>query len=664
LSGAKVVICPDRDAAGLNYAEDIAKDFPDAQWLYVDSTSPQWKSPKDGFDIGDWLDSGVTVQVVLAAIGERRQRTTPTVSETDLPKAIREAISQGLSGAELEAQKLTLSQQTRTPVSAIKTLWESVEKEIDAAERAPETAAALDNILNNVNQRLDLNAVLPGDLAGLIERIAALLASTPEVIFSGLLSATASCAKIGTQLDLRPASGWIGKPIIWVGGVGGPGTSKTPSFDISFNPLRAMQYKESCDFKEKMTGWKLREATAKRNKGEEFNEEPPVKPRLFLDDFTLEALARIQIRQPDRGCLIGIDELAGLIDGANQYKGGRGDDRSKLISARGGKGLNLERASTKPEDNTDSLASSFSIAGGIQPKVLQRQMGDFDDPDGLWSRFFWCFIPLKRRVNPTPEDAQCNQKLTSIISRIFRGVRQFDPKLFLLTESALAQYDAFVDEQDELKMQHPNGAMKVVHSKTQGQVGDIALVLHLLNAAYHFQEQPDPFVSEATMIAAIKVMRFYISQAELIQNLGAEKRGEEPAILAKILDLSTRKGWISARDCKQTLNALKATPPDEVRTQFVALAAQGKGETRGDKKAIEFRAFTSPVEAEAHRGEPKTRYKWKPSPATNVGRKDDPKAFGTVLSLIDDNNANVYWIGAEDSVTESFDALRPWEGAA
>lgn len=55
--GAKLVICPDCDQTGLKYARDIAKDHPDAQWLYPFSGQPCWNNPsKDGGrDIADWI---------------------------------------------------------------------------------------------------------------------------------------------------------------------------------------------------------------------------------------------------------------------------------------------------------------------------------------------------------------------------------------------------------------------------------------------------------------------------------------------------------------------------------------------------------------------------------------------------------------------------------
>jgi hypothetical protein len=69
-----LVICPDRDAAGIKYASAIAVDYPDAQWLYAIPKSQLWYRLADGggADLEDWIAEGATKDVILAAIEPRR----------------------------------------------------------------------------------------------------------------------------------------------------------------------------------------------------------------------------------------------------------------------------------------------------------------------------------------------------------------------------------------------------------------------------------------------------------------------------------------------------------------------------------------------------------------------------------------------------------------
>ncbi len=74
LEGTAVVICPDRDVPGIKHAESIAKDFPDALWLYANPTSFMWERVPEnkGYDLGDWIEDGATKEMILGAIEPRR----------------------------------------------------------------------------------------------------------------------------------------------------------------------------------------------------------------------------------------------------------------------------------------------------------------------------------------------------------------------------------------------------------------------------------------------------------------------------------------------------------------------------------------------------------------------------------------------------------------
>ena len=57
LSGAKVILCPDRDTPGVKHMEKIASDFPEARWVYAYPDSGFWNNLPDsqGLDVADWI---------------------------------------------------------------------------------------------------------------------------------------------------------------------------------------------------------------------------------------------------------------------------------------------------------------------------------------------------------------------------------------------------------------------------------------------------------------------------------------------------------------------------------------------------------------------------------------------------------------------------------
>ncbi|NEQ47845.1 MAG: hypothetical protein F6K00_31685 [Leptolyngbya sp. SIOISBB] len=83
----KLVLCPDQDIQGLRYAEAIAADYPEAQWLYANPVSYLWQRlPKSGgFDIADWIANKATVETILAAIEPRRSFSSNDNTHSETP---------------------------------------------------------------------------------------------------------------------------------------------------------------------------------------------------------------------------------------------------------------------------------------------------------------------------------------------------------------------------------------------------------------------------------------------------------------------------------------------------------------------------------------------------------------------------------------------------
>lgn len=598
LTGASVVICPDRDVNGLKYADLVAADYPESKWLYAFPDSPAWENlPRDkGLDIVDWVsDFKLDSPQIVRAVEERRKasspfilldggKTAPKVSRT-LKSDILTAMDEGLSGSDLEARKLQVASANGIPAQALGILWRQIEKEIEQQDGRSAQSEEIESLLLKKAQRLDISRILPESLAGPLKRRAELLGSTPEILLTTLLPVVASQAKIGTKLHLSRGSEWEALPIFWSGIVGEPATAKSPSLNVFFKPLRAIQGRAIDRYKEEMKYFE---------KLEERGEDVPEKAlRYLVDDVTIESLARIQDEQPDHGCLIGVDELAGFVNSLGQYKGGKGSDKQKVLGIRDGKGFSVSRAG---KDDIMTSSSSFSICGAIQPGVLAQQMGDFTDTDGYWSRFCWCLLPLLRKQLETPEkDAAIAQKLRHDIEFILATVKSFHPLGYELSPDAKASCEAFREEMEDRRMDHPNNTMKIVHGKVQGQVGEVALILHLLWGTGGRGSIPDIFVSDQTMQRAIEVMRFFIVQAELIQALGEEVQGGEISIYTKMIELSHKKGWVKASDASKSVRAIKDDKQKDgnyVRVLFLELEAMGKGEIKGKGRSLEFKAFT------------------------------------------------------------------------
>lgn len=231
-----------------------------------------------------------------------------------------------------------------------------------------------------------------------------------DYVACALLCATG--AMVANTLWTSPWPSWKEPPILFVGCVGRPSSSKSPAIDAVFGPVCEAERELGRDFADRRREWELAKAVAElRAKewkqavkaaveaGETPAEKPeeaelppePRRPRLFTTDATMEAAALLA-RQEPKGLLLVRDELAGWIGGLNKY-GGDGAERAFWIEAYGGRAKVVDRVKF---DGQELFVPHLSIPvlGGIQPDRLATMVMGGDD-DGLAARF----------VLPWPEPA-------------------------------------------------------------------------------------------------------------------------------------------------------------------------------------------------------------------------------------------------------------------
>lgn len=95
LKGVQVVVCPDMDLNGVEYARKVAKDNPGAMWLYAFPSSPQWEyldqGQGKGADVEDWIADGVTKEEIVAAIEQQERQVrkkSDQLTSADLKAAV------------------------------------------------------------------------------------------------------------------------------------------------------------------------------------------------------------------------------------------------------------------------------------------------------------------------------------------------------------------------------------------------------------------------------------------------------------------------------------------------------------------------------------------------------------------------------------------------
>ncbi|MCE9568161.1 MAG: DUF3987 domain-containing protein [Planctomycetes bacterium] len=196
-------------------------------------------------------------------------------------------------------------------------------------------------------------------------------------------------------------------PLLWCVLIAPPGRAKSPSLKLAKGPLsshtrkwREKYQQQASAFASEIAVYETAFAKWKKNPEGEPPRKPdkPVLTQLVLDKFTVESLVRINADNP-RGVCLAQDELAGLVTGLGQYKGGKGDDKQTLLSLWAGAEAEVNRVSDKSKDAGGLplyIPHTFvGVAGMIQPDLLTVLRGDFGRAefvnDGWADRFLLSF---------------------------------------------------------------------------------------------------------------------------------------------------------------------------------------------------------------------------------------------------------------------------------
>ncbi|MDJ0594488.1 MAG: DUF3987 domain-containing protein [Pleurocapsa sp. MO_226.B13] len=603
---AGLIYLRDNDDAGREKAQKIANicnqlKFP---YLIIEPTALWSDMPSKG-DIVDWVkhyegsmkrDDFIrqlesAIHKAVARRKEQKDASEESATENNkviphpsadtrpvepiLIEQIDEILAENLSQGELDARIITLASNFSRGTKDIWKLYYSRSQELERVENLETTKEEVNRLLKIQNYQIKLRSYLQPQLAEPLEKLAKYLGVNNATLLTTLLTTSASLLPIDTKLELIKATSFYARPILYSGICAPSGSSKSPAIKAILDPLFELQKEEDIRYQELEEQYRqdLREYKKAKNSDLDEPEAPPPPREYFVTDSTSEAIALIQNNQPKLGFLGYFDELKQLIGQSNSYRGGKGADIEKLLSGRDGSGFKVNRASGK---RISCPRSGYSIIGGIQPEVLRKQMGDFSDGNGFWARFIWVNQPMQRKPFP-------NDEVEIDISPLLRSLYEFLGTIdntFVLSSGAKEKYKNWYEFVEEKKLQEARPALQAVWSKSQRLVGELALLLHCLTYAIH-QQQPPKFVEPEILNAAIRLAKFYIGQIELIHADGEPESSNQPNTYTKLIELSKRKGWITARDVKASIRSYRDQTPSQVRSLFREIESLGYGTTQG-----------------------------------------------------------------------------------
>jgi hypothetical protein len=369
--GADVVVVPDNDKEGHEYAATVAKSIAPVAGRVRVVALPDL--PEKG-DLTDWLEAGHTPEEFFALV---------------------------------EAA-------------------ETFETEEEAPWPAP---FAVDVKLPDVME-LD-PSLLPTPLRGWARDVSERMDNAPPD-FAAAAAVVVAAALLGRKVGIRPKrhDDWIVIPNLWGGLVGPPASMKTPALEHAIKPVKRLAAEaqeahqetlksheldvmvadaEKTALKKKLEATAKKVATGGASRGNldevrqeiEDLEDPaaPSERRYMTNDVTIEKIAEILKDNPD-GILYYRDELMGWLRSLD--KAGREADRAFYLEAWNGNGsFSVDRIG---RGSLHVPAVCVSILGGIQPGPLMTYVGDAleeaEKADGLLQRFQVLVYPDLRSYEP------------------------------------------------------------------------------------------------------------------------------------------------------------------------------------------------------------------------------------------------------------------------
>jgi hypothetical protein len=439
--------------------------------------------------------------------------------------------------------------------------------------------------------------VLPEPIRGFVTQAAKAIGCDASYIALPLLSGLASA--IGNTHRIALKRGWTEPAIVWTAIVGESGTMKTPAFKLAMKAIRKAQdlaWKEyeaartdweaqHLRYEAELTTWKRDAAKAKPGDG--YSVAPPVKPappiarRYIVSDTTTEALAPILLGN-SRGVLLARDELAGWLGSFDRYaKAGKaGADSAHWLSMHNGEAMTIDRKTGMPP-TIHVPSASVSITGGIQPGILARALGQEHHESGMAARVLYAMPTRKpKQWTEADLDADTEAAVAMVFDRLFGLTHETDDegdeqaRVLPLTGDGKRAWVTFYNEHATEQVEL-SGDLSAAWSKLEGYAARLALVIHLTRwAAGDATLLDSARVDQASIAAGVALARWFGDEARRVYAILSES--DEDRETRRLVEWIDRKGGtVTARDLTRGPRIYKRDPERAARA-LADLVASGE----------------------------------------------------------------------------------------
>ena len=528
LAGRQVIILPDADEAGRKHSQQVA-----ALLSGVASSSKVVELPglPAKGDVSDWLAAGGTREELERLADEAAEWT----AKLDLATA-------------------------------------------DSAERPAIEPA----------QPFPVDA-LPGPVGAFVREAAEAVGCDPSFVGVPLLACLARA--VGNTRTIELKKDWQEPAIVWGAIVGLSGTHKSPAVKQAMKILRQYEATAFAEYAEAQARFKQERAIYERDyraweRSKTGLEPPPEEPqepncrRYLCQDITVEALAMILAGQSD-GVLVARDELAGWLNGMDQYKGGKGGDTAHWLSCWQADPLTMDRK-TGQHRTVHILRAAVSIIGGIQPDTLRRALGREHFQDGLCARLLLT-IPDPRIVQWTEATVGpgTERALAGVFDKLLSMEGGLDdignpsPLAITFTPEAKAVWVAYYDRH-HAEMEGMDKDLRAAWAKLTAYTARFALIVQLCSWA--MGDASAEAIDQRAIESGIALSEWFGTEARRAYAvLAGDGKDDEAAKTRRLVDLIRQQGsGMTARELTHACRQYRGAGAAEAALNALADAGLGR----------------------------------------------------------------------------------------
>lgn len=433
----------------------------------------------------------------------------------------------------------------------------------------------------------------PPDLQRFALEVAEALSCPVDFAAVAMLSIAASA--IGTTRAIAVTRRWLECPRLYLAIVADPGDAKSPALDMVCDPLFRHQEEVARQWEESEKRYEIDRVAyeAKKRKvvagkaHESLLCDKPKRPafnHIYTTNSTTEALAAM-LRDSPRGFVMVQDEITGWVQGMNQYKGGKGNDRQFWLSVWSGAKCKVDRKSA--EQGPLIIHHPFvNVLGGIQPDMVDELCDEQARQDGFIHRMLFSYPqpkPWKESIGEAPspmaEEAWAGAVGTLLTLQMTTN-KEGNPVPGVVRISELGQevmrtwYAEHAQERNDPEF--PT-ALVGPWSKMRSYYFRLALTLHLLHYAVDGVD-PDE-VDENSLAGAAAIIEYFKSHARRVYGLFQTTR-EDKRLIDIVRWMGRKKNNPGTCTTRELVRARYAKKASQAANIFKELADRGHGTIR------------------------------------------------------------------------------------